>query len=367
MQWNPVSGAAFYDRYRFSPALLGTGDASQVLAYFWQQVPCDQAVFDEVRATAPNSYLSLLNLIFGTIVPGDLSNASQELKLYTYGPRAGQAWGYRFSCDYAAQASDIALERPSFSYQVQVGMIGADDGTIAWSADGGRVGSSVEQVPVLTVRPGNQEAAWNDLSAQLTVLSDLAERNPYGLDVPITQEAVTDPGNLAAPPGTSPPQILAQGANLPALIAVPTSIALLANLPAVAVVATAALGMVASTIWNSGLVGKAADWLTRSEAAGDVATAVSTGLSPVTTGVQSVANTVGDIAQAISDLLAALDRIADALEAIQEELCEVPGDPTKPGLTRAVELASQARSEITLRAHGQIVTCSTGSIEEVEP
>lgn len=363
IQWNPVSGAIFYDRYRFAAGLLSLGDPSQIIpTYHTNLTQIDQTVWDSERSFITSTANTLLGLMMANLCPGAYANGGIASGFYTYGPKAGQSWGFTTYGTYTPSGSDQALGRPTLSYQGTFRMSGSEDATLAISTAGETIGQTTVQAPMLVVQAGTQEASWTNLTTgvgsladQLTVLSDLTERQTPGLDVPTHPDDVLQTGNLAMAPG-GPPQIFAQGASLPALVAVPTSIALLSSAPAITVVATAALGMLASTIYNSGIVGQAVSWLTGTGGGSGTIAQIANGVQTISQGTP--------YANQVNELISEIRKLRIAVEAIQGEVVRVEGDPTKPGLVTAVELASQARSEIILKSHGQEITCSTGVVIE---
>jgi hypothetical protein len=357
--YQPSSGPAFSEYYRFDASLLGTVDSTQWVTSILDPMAFVQQSTWQAAPTVPTTFAAeLLAVASGNLVPGSIPASFSQLK-YQYGAKAGQLYGIKGQGRYEPTLGEQQIPRLTYDWQRTILASDADDGTIAVSTDGITLGAGVQQVPVLAVQPGIQQAGWDDLAGNLTVLSDQSQRDPLSLDVPVSADAVADPNQQASLPGVEPPTILAAGVNLPAVIAVPSAIALLSSAPAIWVAGAAALGMVASQVYNSGLIGQIGSWLGWYQAAGSPPQIIADGITTI------AANSGGGGSAFPQAGIDALERIADACERIADEVCEVPGDPTQPGITNAVELASQARSEITLRSHGQLVTCSTGSIEEV--
>ena len=182
-------------------------------------------------------------------------------------------------------------------------------------------------------------------------------------------EAVTHPdaqaGDSYTPVVASPPAaVFASGAALPAILATPTLIATLSKPVAIKVAAAAASGIAAGTMVQTGVLTKVAD---AAQAMLDtvfdkVVDLVDWFQAPGSPPARA-ATAQESLADCCETLCENIDKIRIALERIADEVCRDPDDPlTKPGLVNAVELASEARSEVELLAHGFRVTAQTGVI-----
>jgi hypothetical protein len=315
----------------------------------------------------------------GSLTASPTAAASITKLAYTYGPNLGQTWGWEVYGYYNASAAEHDRDPPVRDYRWRDYVVASDwdDGTLNGSWGGIALGESTELVPHVVVEPGGQAEGWEDLATGLDLIPPSIDEGlddvSLGLDTIsraatiIRPDATThpddvgNPDDLAAPPSPTGTATFAAAGGLPALWAAPTLMLSLSKPISILMSGIAMLGGMAAAIWSSGIIPAmsavmttvaSGSWLTSWDRSADAAA--------------SIGNRLGNSAETEDGSIAAiLERIAVAIEAIQGEVVRDTEDPlAKPGIVNAVELASQARSEITLRSHGQMVTCSTGVIEE---
>lgn len=400
-------------RYRYALALVGLLDP---LTWF-------PGIFSPLSLVA-QSLWQLANTRISTLIHanlvGTLYNAVENAALcgstslgsltsgnmtYSYGSKSGQVFGCWIAGSYAPTVPEqgSGIKR---SYWLEYLIApDADDGTIGLIQGSGTMGENYSQVPYLTLTTAGQDGAWGDLGTQVgyigpeiagvkgsidNALVSFVADNP---NLPLSwvkvpkalalqdPEAVThasdQTGDSYTPViGTPPAALFSVPGAVSACVASPTTMLALSKPAAIKVVSLAATGVAAATAISVGLMGKLAT------AADAVSTWVSGGVetyfdkmvelvdwmqsaSAPPTRTADATERQADASEGASEIL---ERIAVALERIADEVCRDPADPiVKQGIVNAVELASQARSELEVRVAGVHVSAMTGVVVDGSP
>lgn len=363
--WIATTGPYFHTYFRFSSALIGMLDPST----WFPGIYFPMATLPQSDWAAASAHTNLVQNIAYTVGSSGMCrsphNASPVSTTYSWGARAGQRWGMRVIGQYLPNEAEQSGPTPirKSDWDLLIGASDADDGTINALSNVLALGTSVTNTPQLVAYPGVQEASWGDLGTSVDglapVLTDFSDAVETALDQaarkvnhfppdPVTNAADQgNPADLSGIPGSSGSNVFAAGSALPVLFAAPELVTSLSSVASIAVAGLAGVAATMMTVYKFGLVQRLkdlADWF----------------ISPPSNAPQVRQ------ADAQENNATELGRIADALERIADELCRDVGDPlAHPGIVNVTELASQARSEITLRSHGTLVTASTGVIEEV--
>lgn len=413
-------------RFRFSSALVGMLDPTSWLTDIYLPMGLQtRAEWDSLyQRNTGTRYANLINSLSTIMSSSGLCrspvlSSSVAVFLHTFGANVGKAYGLSLYGIYNPNSSEQlpppagpGIKRGQWSLNLTC--IDADDGTISWFTNQLNIGGPYSSIPQVVTQPGGSDASWQDLADATDLIppsigdvKDSIDNNWKQLqaDIPGVDEfwtklpksiqyddpeAVTHPDDQATDPWTpvvaSPPaQAAVNPGFLPAVLAVPYALATISKPALVKVGSVMATGVASAEAYRSGFFSKVAnaaqnfvdvlsdkavdlvDWITGPSGVPTLTgQAVQNGVSWLT-GPNNPATRTAEATERQADSCESahelVERIAVALERIADELCRDPEDPAhKPGITNAVELASQTKSEITLRAHGIVCEAATGMV-----
>jgi hypothetical protein len=380
----------WYQDFHFIPALLGNVDPAFVAANLPHVGSFDTATVDTYvdTYTAAGTFVSglLTEMRNASLFVGTLSaNSAAVISRTEPGPvnPSGTHVGYKYEFGYNPDAGEATagIGQAEACIYVMATDLEPDVRIIEFGA----TGTVVIQDPTVVLQNQSQAAGWGDLSASnVDIATNITDQstliNILNLFSPGTVTKDSDQGQ----PGTHDVQFFNDTAT--------TEIYTTAFMPAVikaggstAVQGTSSIagwvmnGLIAWGLYGADLIKNFPSWLLGVEAVKDNLPSLSDltelgQLTGINSQLISLNNSIDTIELDFTNAANSLDRIADALEAMQYQVePEVPElDPPNlhnvvKDLAHQVELMTELRTTINLKAKGIQVDAFTGAVEGAGP
>lgn len=376
---------------RFSSALVGMLDPFTWFPAIYAPLgTLTQAEWDEVGLHMSSNWMTEFPVkLYQAGLTRSPIAATRSILAYTYGARSGEYYGVDWRGTYNPNPAEQGDGITDSHFSAFILGTDADDGTIGLAQTTAGVGENYSQTPQLVAEQPDQASSWDGLGdATDGVKDEISNTLPKfdnikdALDKagitnqPETVTHATDvggAGDLAADTPVPGYSIFgAPGAASAMASAGPPAIYALSKVPAIITAFCSMAAAVGAGIMSIGLLGAMKSGFNTLVSALPGIGTIATAVEQITTSLDSLDVTVTNLndntatqAEQTTAQTIALDRIAVALEAIQGELVGTAEDQLNdPGIITVTELASQARSELEVRTHGQHFIASTGTVVE---